>query len=147
MAQEATLLADLISKTTANILEEYSKAGKELPLLNDAVEGPFDIPEYASLEFAKQVKILEAATAQLVALLAPPGHTIINHVEVAAFNTVITNKIADKLDRKPEGVSVADLAKEAGLNEPKLHRILRFLATKHVFVESDFLSSSMVQTG
>ncbi|KAH8828797.1 S-adenosyl-L-methionine-dependent methyltransferase [Flagelloscypha sp. PMI_526] len=139
MAQEATLLADLISKTTANILEEYNKAGKELPALKDAVEGPFDIPENASFEFAKQVKILEAATAQLVSLLAPPGHTVMNksfgHMEVAAFNTVVTNKIADKLDGKPEGVSVADLAKETGLNEPKLYRILRFLATKHVFTE------------
>ncbi|KAH8828795.1 S-adenosyl-L-methionine-dependent methyltransferase [Flagelloscypha sp. PMI_526] len=139
MAQEATLLADLISKTTANILEEYNKAGKELPALKDAVEGPFDLPENASFEFVKQVKILEAATAQLVTLLAPPGHSIMNksfgHMEVAAFNTIVTNKIADKLDGKPEGVDVAALAKDTGLNEAKLYRILRFLATKHVFTE------------
>ncbi|KAH8828796.1 hypothetical protein DL96DRAFT_1707975 [Flagelloscypha sp. PMI_526] len=153
MAQEATLLADLISKATANILEEYNKVGKELSALNSAVEGPFYIPENASSQYAKQVKFLEAATADrsarrlacssrnrsgYVSSFRDFYHDVPTYIacDAAAFNTVIINKIADELDEKPEGVSVANLAKDTGLNEAKLYRVLRFLATKHSLLGS-----------
>lgn len=49
---------------------------------------------------------------------------------------VVTNaKIADKLLGKPEGLTVKELASQAGLDAGKLGRILRMLATKHCFEE------------
>lgn len=49
-------------------------------------------------------------------------------------------KIPDLLKDKPEGVPVSELAKTAGVDQGKLARILRLLATKHVFREGRVVS-------
>lgn len=56
-------------------------------------------------------------------------------MEPASFRTIIHHKIADQLDGKPDGLHVDELAKHSGVDKNKLYRILRFLATKHVFTE------------
>lgn len=48
---------------------------------------------------------------------------------------VAKTRIANLLDNKPEGVHVDDLAKLAGVNADKLGRVLRMMATSHVFKE------------
>ena len=44
-------------------------------------------------------------------------------------------KVADHLGNDPRGMHVAELAKKTGVDEEKLLRILRYLATAHVFKE------------
>ena len=59
------------------------------------------------------------------------------------MQVVIDFKIADLLSDKPDGVSVAELASVTKIEEEKLARILRLLATGHVFTEGmSFCSTS-----
>ena len=58
-----------------------------------------------------------------------------------AINLVLNAKIADHIGDGPDGVPVSVLAEKSGLDQDKLSRVLRFLATNHIFREGDFLSS------
>jgi hypothetical protein len=51
------------------------------------------------------------------------------------MNVAITFKIADILEEKPEGMHISEIGKRAGIDSQKLGRILRLLATRHVFRE------------
>ena len=44
-------------------------------------------------------------------------------------------KVADALLDRPEGMHIKDLATAVGVDGNKLGRILRLLATKHIFCE------------
>ena len=59
------------------------------------------------------------------------------------MQVVIDFKIADLLSDKPDGASVAELASVTKIEEEKIARILRLLATGHVFTEGmSFCSTS-----
>ena len=47
----------------------------------------------------------------------------------------ITLKIPDLLLGKPEGLHISEIGKETGADQEKLGRILRLLASKHIFRE------------
>jgi hypothetical protein len=49
----------------------------------------------------------------------------------------LTNKIPDILHESPSGVHISELEKRTGVDAGKLGRILRLLATKHVFKEGN----------
>ena len=83
-AHEAISLTDLISSSVRTVIREYAAAGKQLPSLNSITPGPFDKPEAASNDLLKAVQIIEAACAQLTALVTSPGHTVAN-VRVSNF--------------------------------------------------------------
>lgn len=55
---------------------------------------------------------------------------------MACFRVVLNAKISDILAENPEGLSVEELGAQTGLDPKKLHRILRVLASKHFFRES-----------
>ncbi|KAJ8462635.1 hypothetical protein ONZ45_g17865 [Pleurotus djamor] len=83
------------------------------------------------------IKTIEAACAQLTATVANPGHVVklYGSVEPACIGIVTEAKIADLLLDKPEGVHVDELGKLSDQNPGKLSRILRTLATNHIFLE------------
>ena len=83
-ANEAISLTDLISSSVRTIIREYAAAGKQLPSLNSVIPGPFDKPEASSNDLLKAVQIIEAACAQLTALVASPDHTVMN-VRLSSF--------------------------------------------------------------
>ena len=65
-------------------------------------------------------------------------HSKINKVtEPACFNVVVSHKIADLLSEQPaKGMHVSEISKRTGLHQSKIERIMRYLATKHIFRES-----------
>ncbi|KAH9479088.1 3-O-methyltransferase 2 [Psilocybe cubensis] len=145
---EITALSQLIASAVQDIVNEYTKAGHTVPSLHSTEQGPFDAPHLVSETLSKAVQIVEAACAQLTFTVTNPGHTMTNKAyayEEPACLLVVTNaKIADLLLGKPEGLHVNDLASASGLDSGKLGRILRLLATKHVFdeVKPDIFSNN-----
>ena len=55
--------------------------------------------------------------------------------ETNCLNVALTFKIPDVLEEKPSGMHISEIGEKTGLEERKAGRILRFLATKHVFRE------------
>jgi hypothetical protein len=60
------------------------------------------------------------------------------HYDPACMRVAIKAKVADVLVGHPVGLPVADIAKKAGIEQGKLARILRFLATKNCFREGAY---------
>ena len=55
--------------------------------------------------------------------------------EPACLHVVVTFKVPDILLDQPEGMHIAEIAKRSGIEQGKLGRILRLLATRHIFRE------------
>ena len=53
------------------------------------------------------------------------------------MNVAITFKIADILEEQPEGMHIEEIGARSGIDAQKLGRILRLLATRHVFREGN----------
>ena len=54
------------------------------------------------------------------------------------MDLILDTKIADILGQDPKGMSTAALAAKTGLEEDKLTRIMRYLATTHIFTEGKY---------
>ncbi|KAK7453204.1 hypothetical protein VKT23_011884 [Stygiomarasmius scandens] len=136
---ELTQLATLISQAVSVVGDEYALAGHAFPLLNSTKAGPFDAPERTSETLRVAIKTIEAACAQLSAMVANPGHVItnktFNYFESACLRIVMEAKISDLLLDRPEGVHVNELGEKSDRDPGKLSRVLRALATNHVYVE------------
>ena len=63
--------------------------------------------------------------------------------ETNCLNVALTFKIPDVLKEKPNGMHISEIGNKTGLEERKAGRILRLLATKHVFREGSCLSTSI----
>jgi hypothetical protein len=61
--------------------------------------------------------------------------------EPGCLHVVAAFKIPDILLDQPEGMNISEIAKRSGIEQGKLGRILRLLASKHIFREGIPLSS------
>ncbi|KAK7453205.1 hypothetical protein VKT23_011885 [Stygiomarasmius scandens] len=136
---DITKLAELISQSVSTVCAEYTSAGKVLPPLDSTESGSFDAPEKTNEVLQAAIKTIEAACAQLSVAVANPGHVITNktynYFETACLRIVMDAKIADLLLNRPEGVHVGELGQKSNRDPGKLSRVLRALATNHVFME------------
>ncbi|KAJ3504648.1 hypothetical protein NLJ89_g7830 [Agrocybe chaxingu] len=135
---QISALASLISDATKIVEAHYAASSKPLvPSLGDTSEHPVD--QVLDSELRNAIQIIEGACAQLSATVARPSHTIVNKLmgfyEPACLGIVLTFKIPDVLEEKPAGMHISEIAEKTGLEERKIGRILRLLATKHVFTE------------
>ncbi|KAF9465798.1 S-adenosyl-L-methionine-dependent methyltransferase [Collybia nuda] len=134
-----TSLVNIISDAVKVVISEYGQAGHAVPSLESTAPGPFDAPEDMSLALSKAVRTIEAACAQLSYAVASPGHILANksygYYEPAALLVVCNAKVADVLAEKPDGMHISEIAKATGLDQNKLGRVLRMLATRHCFRE------------
>jgi hypothetical protein len=62
------------------------------------------------------------------------------------LNLVLNAKVADYLGDDETGMPVAELAKKTGIDEGKSGRIMRFLASTHIFTEGTHLPSHRCET-
>ena len=62
------------------------------------------------------------------------------HFYPAAMRIAVQARIPDMLVAKPQGLPVNELAQKSGLNARKLRKVLRALATRHVFREGKLIS-------
>lgn len=57
------------------------------------------------------------------------------HVDVACLNVVVNARVPDILYGRHEGVDITEIALRAKVHPTKLLKIMRNLASKHVFYE------------
>ncbi|KAI5888463.1 S-adenosyl-L-methionine-dependent methyltransferase [Schizophyllum commune H4-8] len=133
-------LSDTIAQATAVIDGAFEAAKLPFPSLDT----PFDPQSPAEALFAQPEvaraaetlvlagKALSACTVkpQLLALRTPLAHTI-----SAALNVALEGYVPEILHGRPEGVPVNEIATVNGLESGKLGRILRRLASIHIFTE------------
>ncbi|KAG1846055.1 S-adenosyl-L-methionine-dependent methyltransferase [Suillus subalutaceus] len=84
------------------------------------------------------VLVLEGACDQLNTILAPSQYTVFNFVndyDCACTDVAVQSRIADVLDKYPEGLGVDALADAVNLDKIKTARILRVLALRGCFKE------------
>ncbi|KAF4564046.1 hypothetical protein EYR36_003297 [Pleurotus pulmonarius] len=134
-----TTLAQLISDSVAIVVSEYAKAGHAPPALESTEQDPFHSPELMSERLKTATKTIEAACAQLSATVTSPGHVVTNKaynfVEPVCMRVALDAKITDRLLDKPKGLHVDELGRLSDQDPGKLGRILRTLATNHVYTE------------
>ena len=66
--------------------------------------------------------------------------------EPHCLHVALTLKLPDLLMEQTNGMHIAEIAKKTGVDEDKLGRILRLLASTHVFREGKFLASLLLFT-
>ena len=64
--------------------------------------------------------------------------TIRKFEESGCLQVAIEGRIADLLAEKPDGIHIGELSSRTGIDVDKLGRILRLLASRHIFAESEF---------
>ncbi|KAL5531045.1 hypothetical protein ACEPAG_3921 [Sanghuangporus baumii] len=139
-ASQLDALVSLIKESVDVFKAECENAGVSVPVLNGQSSAEHDaLREKGSIKLSKAVSIIEAACAQLCAVVARPELTLIKaasgHFASACMEVAATRDLATFLSNSPEGLHTSALSKATGVNEDHLSRILRLLATNHIFQE------------
>ncbi|PPR07611.1 hypothetical protein CVT24_004164 [Panaeolus cyanescens] len=132
-------LAELITQATKVVEAAYARTEKPyVPSLEDTEAHPLDDTIYDE-ELRKAVQTIEGACAQLSATVGKPSHTVVNRgmavFEISCLNVILTFKIPDILQTKPEGMHISEIGEKSGLEARKIGRVLRLLSTRHIFTE------------
>ncbi|KAI0342293.1 S-adenosyl-L-methionine-dependent methyltransferase [Trametopsis cervina] len=136
---EISALLGLITTSATSIDAVYATSPAPLPSLDSTTPHPLDVRWDATLR--ENLRILQGACTQLIATLSPPVCTMVDRAqgvvcERACLDVVVSCKIPDILKAGPkEGIPVSEIARTAGIEQGKLERIMRYLATTHVFRE------------
>ncbi|KAI0341312.1 O-methyltransferase [Trametopsis cervina] len=137
--QELRALADLV-KNSADAIEKAC-IDKELPF--PSLDEPFT-PQSEGARMLPEVQqaagILVSAAAQLIAVVRPPPLSgVISSLQFhisSCLRVAIENHVIEILrDSGPQGLHVRDIAAPSKVNPEKLARVLRLLATHHIFRE------------
>ncbi|VDB83098.1 unnamed protein product [Peniophora sp. CBMAI 1063] len=131
-------LSDIISQAVDQIEGTLSARSLDFPPLNSVYEEEEErvrtLPEVANAIIA-----IVAAAEQLAMVARPPGPTMLDmsfkvHV-CAALRVAMEGDVAEYL-REHGPSNITSIAKQRNLDPSKLGRILRTLATHHVFTEA-----------
>ncbi|KAI0057865.1 S-adenosyl-L-methionine-dependent methyltransferase [Artomyces pyxidatus] len=137
MTSPLTALANLISSSVQTLESAYSKEGLAFPSLDEPFRpGPLD--NDAAIMAATHVII--AAAHQLIATVRSPMDTIFDYAPSmfmsASLGLAVDVDVPDVLkDAGPQGLHVKEIGEKVDIEGEKLARILRYLATRHVFKE------------
>ncbi|KAH7912333.1 O-methyltransferase-domain-containing protein [Hygrophoropsis aurantiaca] len=130
-------LLTIISSAALAAAAEYEKFGS-IPSIDSPQPHPLD-SAHDTLALKKSVRLLEGACQQLCATLASPQHTITNVVgsyDWACVRVAIRADITSILAEHSDGLHVRELAQKVNIDERKLARILRLLATRGCYSEA-----------
>ncbi|KAG1898983.1 S-adenosyl-L-methionine-dependent methyltransferase [Suillus fuscotomentosus] len=131
------VLLDIINSSAHQAIAEYKKTGHGVPGIDADTFHPLDFATDA-LALRKAIRLLEGACEQLNTILAPPQYTAYNFVNNhnwACIDVALQSRIADVLDKHPQGLSVDALANAVDHSKTKIARVLRVLALKGCFKE------------
>ncbi|KAF9264311.1 hypothetical protein L218DRAFT_1076549 [Marasmius fiardii PR-910] len=121
MSSPLTALVDIISTGVASIESTYKNQGLCVPALDEPFSpGPLNHDNALQMT----IKIVVAAYLQLIATIRAPAETL----EDVAAGMYMSATLGT-------GMSVQDISGEVGIDGGLLARVLRFLATRHVFRE------------
>ncbi|KAK6991803.1 O-methyltransferase [Favolaschia claudopus] len=134
-------LSDIISQAVTAIEAEYAKASTPLPSL-DAPLDPTNPAEAVGMQPSVMASsaLIIAAAAQISATVNNPALAIINdsllyHLSSCLRAAAALNVVEILREAGQDGLHVKDIAQKARTDPDKLSRVLRLLATHHVFRE------------
>ncbi|CCM07046.1 uncharacterized protein FIBRA_09366 [Fibroporia radiculosa] len=132
-------LLEVISNSVDAIENRCRSRGLAFPSLDDplVVDGE-SVQDDAAVQQA--ATLITSAAYQLIATVQQPRKTIFAaacnyYLPVSLRVATETNVVEILRDAGPEGLHVDEIAQQNGLDPPKLSRILRRLATNHIFRE------------
>ncbi|KAG2061092.1 S-adenosyl-L-methionine-dependent methyltransferase [Suillus hirtellus] len=140
-------LLDIINSSARKAMAEYKNTGHGVPGVDAGTFHPLDFAT-DTLALRKAIRLLEGACEQLNTILAPPQRTVNNFVHNynwACIDAAVQSRIADVLDKHPDGLSLDVLADAVNLDKTKVARVLRVLALRGCFKEGN-LSETYLQT-
>jgi SAM-dependent methyltransferase len=130
-------LLSIINSSARQAIAEYKNTGHGVPGADATTFHPLDSAT-DTIALKKAIRLLEGAYHQLSAILAPPQHTVMNLVlnyNWACTDVALRSRIADVLEKYPEGLSVDRLAEAVNLDKSKITRVLRALSLMGCFKE------------
>jgi hypothetical protein len=136
---ELKTLANIIQSSVDSIEAAVKANALVLPSSNQPFslesEGPRMHPDIQSAG-----SLITSAAAQLMTLVRPAPLVVLDivmqfHVSSAIRIAVSTHAAEILRDAGPEGLHAWEIAKPTGVHPAKLARVLRLLATNHIFVE------------
>ncbi|KAI0068103.1 S-adenosyl-L-methionine-dependent methyltransferase [Artomyces pyxidatus] len=137
MTSPLTALAGLISSGVQTLESAYAKEGLSFPSLDQPFSpGPLD----KDPDVAATTRLIVAAAHQIIATVRAPMDTIQDYAPAmymsATLGLAVDVNVADVLkDAGTQGLHVHDIGEKVDIDEVKLARVLRYLATRHVFKE------------
>ncbi|KZV90641.1 S-adenosyl-L-methionine-dependent methyltransferase [Exidia glandulosa HHB12029] len=135
-------LSALISSSVDVIEREFASQGLSYPSLDDFFDPTSHAEVFARVPVvAEAARLIVAAGGQLSALVHPPGLYVIERgitsFDAAALNVVVVKGIVELLrEAGPKGLHVDHIAAKTRMDSAKLARVLRLLASNHIFRET-----------
>ncbi|KAJ7909834.1 O-methyltransferase [Mycena leptocephala] len=134
-------LSQIISNAVTTVEAKYKDAGLNPPSLNEPFN-PHDPAEALRRdpEVADAIQHLVAASGQIAAVMRDPAVSILNSAHAFQISSCVRAaaelNVAEILrDAGPQGLHVTDIAAVCNADCKLLARILRLLATHHIFRE------------
>ncbi|KAJ7656545.1 O-methyltransferase [Mycena rosella] len=144
MAERILQLSDLISRA-AHTLQAYAN----IPDLNDPYH-PASEEFRTNQDAVLATNTIVEAAFQLIACVRPPALSIFHHhIRASALRVCVESNVVEALrEAGPKGMHVDDLALKLQLPAGKLGRILRYLATNHIFreIEPDVFCNNRISS-
>ncbi|KAG5644030.1 hypothetical protein DXG03_009245 [Asterophora parasitica] len=137
MASQLRALSDIIAGNLSVLEAAYEQEGAQFPSLDDPFQ-PTPLDSDPLLAHTKQ--LIAAAAAQLVANVRSPVEMLQEYSPgmylTVTLGLVVDTNVPDILSvAGHKGLHVNDISAQNGVNPSYLARVLRFLATRHVFKE------------
>ncbi|KAF8259331.1 O-methyltransferase [Lactarius quietus] len=136
---EMKALANIIQSSVGKIEEVLTANAFVLP----SSDAPFSLESESTLmhpSVQSAGSLITSAAAQLMTLVGPAPLVICDvmmqfHVSTAMRTAVSIHAAEILRDAGPKGLHTREIAKPTGVHPGKLARILRLLATNHIFIE------------
>ncbi|KAI0261382.1 S-adenosyl-L-methionine-dependent methyltransferase [Gloeopeniophorella convolvens] len=131
-------LANIVLQGVQTLESSYSRQGTSFPSLDEpkflpgALDGDSDL--------AATTRLIVAAAHQIIATVRSPIETMqdcgLAMYMTAALGFVEDVNVADAIkEAGPQGLHVKEIGAKIGVDSVKLARVLRYLATRHIFRE------------
>ncbi|KAK0458974.1 O-methyltransferase-domain-containing protein [Desarmillaria tabescens] len=139
MTSPLRALLNILQESIERIEKECQGSGVEFPVLDE----PYT-PDSEAVRLTPAVQeasiLITAAAYQLIATVQQPQMHVFNagcsyYLSASLRAAIETNVVEILREAGPEGLHITDIATQNNVDHMKLSRIMRFLATHHIFKE------------
>lgn len=139
MASHLRALLHVLQGSIERIEKECQRSGVDFPVLDE----PYT-PDSESIRLTPAVQeasiLITAAAYQLIAVVQQPQMHVFNagcsyYLSASLRAAIETNAVEILREAGPKGLHVTKIAAQSNVDHMKLSRIMRFLATYHIFKE------------
>ncbi|KAI0267887.1 S-adenosyl-L-methionine-dependent methyltransferase [Gloeopeniophorella convolvens] len=137
MSGDLNALVGILTQNVQTLQESYAQKGASFPSLDDLYKsGPLDNDP----ELAATTQLIVAAAFQIIAAVRTPRDTIQDYAPAmhlsAALGLIDEADVADAIkEGGAQGLHVKAISTKTGVDSATLARVLRYLASRHVFRE------------